>query len=108
MSLMSLMSFSPLARARPRAHGTGGQQTQQTHQTHPETEASGSEQRSADPSNRREEPPTTPRGRACRKLTDEEAAREKRLIAEGMTPRWARKTILASDHPLDCECEVCA
>jgi len=60
------------------------------------------------PSNRLTEPPATPRGRASRKLTDEEAAREKRLIAEGMTPRWARKTILASDHPLDCECEVCA
>jgi hypothetical protein len=24
-----------------------------------------------------------------------------------MAERWARRTVLAKDHPLDCECEVC-
>jgi hypothetical protein len=50
----------------------------------------------------------TPREDTRRRLTDEEVERVKRLCAEGMSPKWARKTVLAGGHPLDCECEVCA
>jgi P4 family phage/plasmid primase-like protien len=50
----------------------------------------------------------TPRESTRRRLTDEEVERVKRLRAEGMSPKWARKTVLAGGHPLDCECEVCA
>jgi hypothetical protein len=42
-----------------------------------------------------------------RRLTPEEAKRVKRLVREGTSERWARRTILASDHSLDCDCEVC-
>jgi DNA primase len=41
------------------------------------------------------------------RLTPEEAERVKRLVREGMDETWARRTVLASDHPLDCDCEVC-
>jgi hypothetical protein len=40
-------------------------------------------------------------------LTPEEAKRVKRLVREGTSERWARRTVLASSHPLDCDCEVC-
>jgi len=42
-----------------------------------------------------------------RRLTPEEAERVKRLVREGMAETWARRTVLASDHPLDCDCKVC-
>jgi hypothetical protein len=42
-----------------------------------------------------------------RRLTPEEAQRVKRLVREGMAERWARRTVLASDHPLGCDCEAC-
>ena len=29
------------------------------------------------------------------------------LVSEGVSERWARKTVLAGDHPPGCECEVC-
>ena len=50
----------------------------------------------------------TPREDTRRRLTDEEIERVKHLCAEGMSPKWARKTVLAGGHQLDCECEVCA
>ena len=40
-------------------------------------------------------------------LGPEEAERVKRLVREGMSERWARRTVLASDHSLSCDCEVC-
>jgi hypothetical protein len=40
-------------------------------------------------------------------LTPEEAKRVKRLVREGTSERWARQTVLASDHSLDCDCGVC-
>jgi hypothetical protein len=40
-------------------------------------------------------------------LTPEEAERVKRLVREGMSETWARRTVLASDHSLSCDCEVC-
>jgi hypothetical protein len=42
-----------------------------------------------------------------RRLTQEEAEMVKRLIREGMAETWARRTVLAANHPLDCDCEVC-
>jgi hypothetical protein len=42
-----------------------------------------------------------------RRLTPEEAKRVKRLVREGMAETWARRTVLASDHSLGCDCEVC-
>jgi hypothetical protein len=51
-----------------------------------------------------EEEKTSANGRC---LTPEEAKRVKRLIREGTSKRWARRTVLASSHPLDCDCEVC-
>jgi Bifunctional DNA primase/polymerase, N-terminal len=43
-------------------------------------------------------------GEAC---TSEQEERIRSLVEEGMSGRWARRTVLASDHPLDCDCEVC-
>jgi hypothetical protein len=37
----------------------------------------------------------------------EQAVRIRRLVGEGMSERWARRTVLADGHPLDCGCEVC-
>jgi hypothetical protein len=37
----------------------------------------------------------------------EEVKRVKRLVHEGTSERWARRTVLASSHPLGCDCEVC-
>jgi len=42
-----------------------------------------------------------------RRLTPEEAQKVKRLVREGTAEKWARRAVLASDHPLDCDCEVC-
>jgi hypothetical protein len=39
--------------------------------------------------------------------TLEQAERIRRLIKEGMSETWARRTVLADNHPLDCDCEVC-
>jgi hypothetical protein len=39
--------------------------------------------------------------------TPEQARRIRRLVAEGASERWARRTVLANGHPLDCDCEVC-
>jgi hypothetical protein len=39
--------------------------------------------------------------------TPEQAERIRRLVKEGMSERWARRTVLADNHPLDCECKVC-
>jgi len=36
-----------------------------------------------------------------------QAERIRRLVEEGMSETWARRTVLANDHPLDCDCEVC-
>jgi hypothetical protein len=40
-------------------------------------------------------------------LTAEQAERIRNLVREGMSETWARRTVLADGHPLDCECEVC-
>jgi hypothetical protein len=37
----------------------------------------------------------------------EQAERIRRLVVEGMSETWARRTVLADSHPLDCDCEVC-
>jgi len=39
--------------------------------------------------------------------TPEQAERIHRLVEEGMSETWARRTVLADGHPLDCACEVC-
>jgi hypothetical protein len=39
--------------------------------------------------------------------TKEQAERIRRLVEEGMSETWARRTVLADSHPLDCDCEVC-
>ena len=39
--------------------------------------------------------------------TEEQGRRIAKLMREGMSEKWARKEVLASGHPLDCECEVC-
>jgi DNA primase len=40
-------------------------------------------------------------------LAAEQEERIRSLAEEDMSETWARRTVLASDHPLDCECEVC-
>jgi hypothetical protein len=37
----------------------------------------------------------------------EQTERIRRLVREGMSETWARRTVLASDHTLGCDCEVC-
>jgi hypothetical protein len=39
--------------------------------------------------------------------TPAQAKRIRRLVEEGMSKTWARRTVLADGHPLDCDCEVC-
>jgi hypothetical protein len=39
--------------------------------------------------------------------TPKQAERIRRLVEEGMSETWARRTVLADSHPLDCDCEVC-
>jgi hypothetical protein len=39
--------------------------------------------------------------------TPEQAQRIRRLVGQGMSETWARRTVLADNHPLDCDCEVC-
>jgi hypothetical protein len=39
--------------------------------------------------------------------TKEQAERIRGLVGEGMSETWARRTVLADSHPLDCDCEVC-
>jgi hypothetical protein len=41
------------------------------------------------------------------RLTAEQAERIRNLIREGMSERWARRTVLADGHPPGCGCEVC-
>jgi hypothetical protein len=41
----------------------------------------------------------TPRGH---EFTEDQERQYRKLIREGMAPGWARKTVLASDHPLSC------
>jgi DNA primase len=40
-------------------------------------------------------------------FTAEQAERIRRLVKEGMSETWARRTVLADGHPLGCGCEVC-
>jgi hypothetical protein len=40
-------------------------------------------------------------------ITPEQAERISRLVQEGMSETWARRTVLADAHPLSCDCEVC-
>jgi hypothetical protein len=40
-------------------------------------------------------------------FTAEQAERIRSFVEEGMSETWARRTVLANDHPLDCKCEVC-
>ena len=39
--------------------------------------------------------------------TPEQEERIRRLVKEGMSETWARRTVLADSHPLGCGCEVC-
>jgi hypothetical protein len=39
--------------------------------------------------------------------TPEQADRIRRLVREGMSVTWVRRTVLADGHPLDCGCGVC-
>ncbi len=39
--------------------------------------------------------------------TGEQLQRIRRLTKQGMSETWARRTVLADSHPLDCDCEVC-
>jgi hypothetical protein len=39
--------------------------------------------------------------------TADQAERIRRLVGQGMSETWARRTVLANDHPLNCGCEVC-
>jgi len=39
--------------------------------------------------------------------TPGQAGRIRRLVKEGMSETWARRTVLADGHPLGCGCEVC-
>jgi hypothetical protein len=39
--------------------------------------------------------------------TPEQAKRIRRLVQQGTSETWARRTVLASDHSLGCDCEVC-
>jgi hypothetical protein len=48
-------------------------------------------------------PPQKENGR----FTAKQAERIRRLVKDGMSETWARRTVLANDHPLDCNCEVC-
>jgi hypothetical protein len=41
------------------------------------------------------------------RITAEQAERIRHLVKEGTSETWARRTVLADGHPLDCECEVC-
>jgi len=38
--------------------------------------------------------------------TADQAEHIRRLVGQGMSETWARRTILANDHPLGCGCEV--
>jgi putative DNA primase/helicase len=40
-------------------------------------------------------------------FTPEQERRVRELIRKGFSERFARAEVLAKDHPLDCECEVC-
>jgi hypothetical protein len=42
-----------------------------------------------------------------RDASPEDEQRVRKLICQGMAERWAWRTVLAKDHPLDCDCEVC-
>jgi hypothetical protein len=42
-----------------------------------------------------------------RDASPEEEQRVRKLIGQGMAEKWAWRTVLAKDHPLECECEVC-
>ena len=42
-----------------------------------------------------------------RDASPEEQQRVRKLIGQGMAERWAWRTVLAKDHPLDCDCGVC-
>jgi hypothetical protein len=39
--------------------------------------------------------------------TPEQEERIRRLVKEGMSETWARRTVLVDSHPLGCGCEVC-
>lgn len=40
-------------------------------------------------------------------LSNEQEGHVRKLVREGMSEEWAQRTVIAADHPLDCECEVC-
>jgi len=42
-----------------------------------------------------------------RDASPEEEQCVRKLIGQGMAEKWAWRTVLAKDHPLNCECEVC-
>jgi hypothetical protein len=40
-------------------------------------------------------------------MTPEQEERIRRLLQQGVSEKWARRAVLAEDHALGCECEVC-
>ncbi len=40
-------------------------------------------------------------------FTEAQQREVRKLVRDGMSKEWARRTVLANEHPLDCECEVC-
>jgi putative DNA primase/helicase len=41
------------------------------------------------------------------RFTPEQEQHVRRLVQEGMAEHWARRTVLAKDHSVGCDCEVC-
>jgi hypothetical protein len=56
---------------------------------------------------RREQERQAKPSEACFPAPGEVQQRIERLIREGMSEKFARRAVLAPDHPLRCECEVC-
>jgi hypothetical protein len=46
-------------------------------------------------------------GGDSRVLSEDQQREVRKLVREGMSKEWARRAVLANDHPLDCNCEVC-
>jgi len=41
------------------------------------------------------------------RFSGEQAERIRSLVKEGMSEKWARRSVLAGSHPIGCDCEVC-
>jgi phage/plasmid-associated DNA primase len=52
-------------------------------------------------------PPQETNGKTVSEVSEEQEARNAALVRDGRSEWAARTEVLAADHPLDCECEVC-